>query len=164
MSTESPESGLVIRVNDRAVSVSREDADQISSAGGVVVEILESLLKLTIDDRTAKALRSEGNGQSHGPTLADIREIAQTLHAALTALRARVLAVDQVRAILTDLKRHAGAMRQSFEARAADSTPRPMGPAAGHAASGGLLAGLLDATGALNQFVDLLEDVASRSK
>ena len=48
MSTESPESGLVIRVNDRAVSVSREDADQISSAGGVVVEILESLLKLTI--------------------------------------------------------------------------------------------------------------------
>ncbi len=48
-------------------------------------------------------------------------------------------------------------MQQSFEQRATDFTPRPVDQAAGHVVTGGLLAGLLDAVGVLDQLLSLLE-------
>jgi hypothetical protein len=39
---------------------------------GVVIEVLDSLLRLLTDQRTMQALKDEGNGKARGPAQADI--------------------------------------------------------------------------------------------
>jgi len=80
----------------RAFTPSRVDADKIKSAMGVVVEVLESLLKLLSDTRTARALKEEGNGKARGPPQADIEGIIQSPHEALAALRGRNLVAEKL--------------------------------------------------------------------
>ena len=58
MVTQPPSSDLNVRLAGRAFAPSRVDADKIKSAMGVVVEVLESLLKLLSDERTMEALTS----------------------------------------------------------------------------------------------------------
>ena len=89
MVIQPPSSDLNVRSAGRAFAPSRVDADKIKSAMGVVVEVLESLLKLLSDTRTARALKEEGNGKARGPTQADIERIIQTSQEALAALRGR---------------------------------------------------------------------------
>ncbi len=123
---------------------------------GVVIEVLESLLKLLSDTRTARALKEEGNGKARGPAQADIERIIQTSQEALVALRGRELVVEKLRTIKADLQEQSSSMQRSFKQRAEDFTPRPVDQAAGHVLTGGMLAGLLDAVGVLDQLLSLL--------
>ncbi len=136
---------------------SRVDANKITSEMGVVIEVLESLLKLLSDTRTARALKAEGNGKARGPAQADIERIIQTSHEALAALRGRELVVEKLRTIKADLQEQSSSMQQSFEQRAADFTPRPVDQAVGHVVTGGMLAGLLDAASGFIELLRLLE-------
>lgn len=157
MATQPPSSDLTVRLAGRAFTPSRVDADKIKSAMGVVIEVLESLLKLLSDTRTARALKEEGNGKARGPAQADIERIIQTSHEALAALRGRELVVDKLRTIKSDLQEQSSSMQQSFEQRAEDFTPRPVDKAAGHVLTGGMMAGLLDAVSAFVELLGLLE-------
>ncbi len=145
MATQPPSSDLTVRLAGRAFAPSRVDADKIKFAMGVVIEVLESLLKLLSDTRTARALREEGNGKARGPAQSDIERIIQTSHEALAALQGRELVVEKLRTIQADLQEQSSSMQQSFEQRAKDFTLRPVDQAAGHVVTGGMLAGLLDA-------------------
>jgi len=124
---------------------------------GVVIEVLESLLRLLSDERTMQALKEEGNGKARGPAQADIERIIQTSHEALAALRGRELVVEKLRTIKADLQEQSSSMQRSFEQRAEDFTPRPVDQAAGHVLTGGMMAGLLDAVGVLDRLLSLLE-------
>ncbi len=104
MVTQPPSSDLTVRLAGRAFTPSRVDADKIKSAMGVVIEVLESLLRLLSDTRTARALKEEGNGNARGPTQADIERITQTSHEALAALQGRELVVEKLRTIKSDLQ------------------------------------------------------------
>ena len=157
MVTQPPSSDLNVRLAGHAFAPSRVDADKIKSAMGVVVEVLESLLKLLSDTRTARALIEEGNGKARGPAQADIERIIQTSHEALAALRGRELVVEKLRTIKADLQEQSSSMQRSFEQRAEDFTPRPVDQVAGHVLTGGMTAGLLDAIGVLDQLLSLLE-------
>ena len=157
MVTQPPSSDLTVRFSGRAFTPSRVDADKIKSAMGVVIEVLESLLKLLSDTRTARALKEEGNGKARGPARADIERIIQTSHEALAALRGRELVVEKLRTIKSDLQEQSSSMQQSFEQRAEDFTPRPVDQAAGHVLTGGMMAGLLDAVSAFVELLSLLE-------
>ncbi len=157
MVTQPPSSDLTVRFSGRAFTPSRVDADKIKSAMGVVIEVLESLLKLLSDTRTARALKEEGNGKAQGPAQADIERIIQTSQEALAALRGRELVVEKLRTLKADLQEQSSSMQQSFEQRAEDLTPRPVDQAAGHVLTGGMMAGLLDAVGVLDHLLSLLE-------
>ena len=157
MVTQPPSSDLTVRSAGRALTPSRVNADKIKSAMGVVIEVLESLLRLLSDQRTMQALKDEGNGKARGPAQADIERIIQTSHEALAALRGRELVVDKLRTIKSDLQEQSSSMQQSFEQRAEDFTPRPVEQAAGHVLTGGMLAGLLDAVNVFDQLLGLLE-------
>ncbi len=157
MVTQPPSSDLTVRLAGRAFTPSRVDADKIKSAMGVVVEVLESLLRLLSDERTMQALKKEGNGKARGPAQADIERIIQTSHEALAALRGRELVVEKLWTIKSDLQEQSSSMQQSFEQRAEDFTPRPVDQAAGHVLSGGMMAGLLDAVSAFVELLGLLE-------
>ena len=156
MVTQPPSSDLVVRLAGRAFTPSGVDADMIKSAMGVVIEVLESLLKLMSDTRTALALKEEGNGKARGPAQADIERIIQTSHEALAALRGRELVVEKLRIIKADLQEQSSSMQRSFEQRAEDFTPRPVDQAVGHVVTGGMLAGLLDAVSAFVELLGLL--------
>ncbi len=140
-----------------AVTPSRAHADKIRTTLGFVVEVLESLLKLLSDTRTARALKEEGNGKARGPTQADIERIIQTSQEALAALRGRELVVEKLRTIKADLQEQSSSMQRSFEQRAEDFTPLPVDQAAGHVLTGGMMAGLLDAVSAFVELLGLLE-------
>ncbi len=157
MVTQPPPSDLIVRLAWRAFTPSQADADKIRTALGFVVEVLESLLKLLSDTRTARALKEEGNGKARGPAQADIERIIQTSHEALAALRGRELVVEKLRTIKAGLQEHSSSMQRSFEQRAEDFTPRPVDQAAGHVLTGGMLAGLLDAVSAFVELLGLLE-------
>ena len=157
MATQPPSSDLTVRLAGRAFAPSRVDTDKIKSAMGVVIEVLESLLKLLSDTRTARALREEGNGKARDPAQADIERIIQTSHEALAALRGRELVVENLRTIKADLQERSSSMQRSFEQRAEDFTPRPVDQAAGHVLTGGMMAGLLDAVSAFVELLGLLE-------
>ncbi len=157
MVTQPPSSDLTVRLAERTLTPSRVDADMIKSAMGVVVEVLESLLKLLSDTRTARALIEEGNGKARGPAQADIERIIQTSHEALAALRGRELVVEKLRTIKATLQEQSSSMQRSFEQRAEDFTPRPVDQAVGHVVAGGILAGLLDAVSAFVELLRLLE-------
>ncbi len=136
---------------------SRVDADKIKFVMGVVIEVLESLLKLLSDTRTARALKEEGNGKARGPGQADIERIIQTSHEALAALRGRELVVEKLRTIKADLQEQSSSMQRSFEQRAEDFTPRPVDQAAGYVLTGGMMAGLLYEVSAFVELLGLLE-------
>ena len=104
-----------------------------------------------------QALKEEGNGKARGPVQADIERIIQTSHEALAALRGRELVVEKLGTIKADLQEQSSSMQRSFEQRAEDFTPRPVDQAAGHVLTGGMMAGLLDANGELDQLLRLLE-------
>ncbi len=157
MAAEHPLSDLVVRVGNRTVSPSQENSAKIKAALGDVVEVLESLLKLSSDERTMQALKEEGNGKARGPAQADIERIIQTSHEALAVLRERELVVEKLRTIKADLQEQSSSMQRSFEQRAEDFTPRPVDQAVGHVVTGGMLAGLLDTVGVLDQLLSLLE-------
>lgn len=157
MVTQSPFSDLTVRLAGRAFTPSRVDADRIKSAMGVVIEVLESLLRLLSDERTMQALKEEDNGKARGPTQADIERIIQTSHDALAAIRGRELVVEKLRTIKADLQEQSSSMQRSFEQRAEDFTPRPVDQATGHVLTGGMMAGLLDAVSALVELLGLLE-------
>ncbi len=157
MVTQPPFSDLTVRLAGRALTPSRVDADRIRTALGFVVEVLESLLKLLSDTRTARALKEEGNGKARGPAQADIERIIQTSHEALAALRGRELVVEKLRTIKADLQEQSSSMQRSFEQRAEDFTPRSVDQAVGHVVTGGMLAGLLDAVSAFVELLGLLE-------
>ena len=157
MVTQPPSSDLNDRLAGRAFAPSRVDADKLKSVLGVVVEVLESLLRLLTDKRTTQALKEEGNGKARGPAQADIERIIQTSHEALAALRGRELVVEKLRTIKADLQEQSSSMQRSFEQRAEDFTPRPVDQAAGHVLTGGMLAGLLDAVSAFVELLGLLE-------
>ncbi len=157
MATQSPSSNLTVRLAGGAVTPSRAHADKIRTTLGFVVEVLESLLKLLSDTRTARALKEEGNGKARGPAQADIEKIIQTSHEALAALRGRELVVEKLRTIKADLQEQSSSMQRSFEQRAEDFTPRPVDQAAGHVLTGGMLAGLLDAVNVFDHLLSLLE-------
>ncbi len=157
MATQPPSSDLIVRLAGRALTPSRVDADKIKSATGVAIEVLESLLRLLSDERTIHALKKEGNGKELGPARADIERTIENVHEALAALRGQELIVEKLRTIKSDLQEHASSMRQSFEERAKDFTPRSVDQAAGHVLTGGMMAGLLDAVGVLDQLLSLLE-------
>ncbi len=140
MATQSPSSDLTVRLAGGVVTPSRAHADKIRTALGFVVEVLESLLKLLSDTRTARALKEEGNGKARGPAQADIERIIQTSHEALAALRGRELVVEKLRTIKADLQEQSTSMQRSFEQRAEDFTPRPVDQAAGHVLTGGMMA------------------------
>ncbi len=150
-------SDLVVRVGDRTVSPSQEDSAKIKAALGDVVEILESLLKLSSDERTAEALKDEGNGEERGRTTVNVERIVQTTQEALVALGGQELVVEKLRTIKSDLQEQSSSMQQSFERRAKDFMPRPVDQAAGHVLTGGILAGLLDAVSAFVELLGLLE-------
>ncbi len=157
MASQPPSSDLTVRLAGRAFTPSRVDADKIKSAMGVVIEVLESLLRLLSDTRTARALKAEGNGKARRPAQADIERIIQTSHEALAALRGRELVVEKLRTIKANLQEHSSSMQRSFEQRAEDFTPRPVDQAVGHVVTGGMLAGLLDAVSAFVELLGLLE-------
>ena len=157
MVTQPPSSDLTVRLAGRAFTPSRVDADKLKSAMGVVIEVLESLLRLLSDKRTMQALKKEGNGKARGPAQADIERIIQTSQEALAALRGRELVVEKLRTIKADLQEQSSSMQQSFEQRAEDFTPRPVDQAAGHVLTGGMRAGLLDAVNVFDQLLSLLE-------
>ena len=157
MVTQPPSSDLTVRFSGRAFTPSRVDADKIKSAMGVVIEVLESLLRLLSDERTRQALKEEGNGKALGPARADIERIIQTSHETLAALRGRELVVEKLWTIKSDLQERSSSMQQSFEQRAKDFTPRPVDQAAGHVLTGGMTAGLLDAVSAFVELLGLLE-------
>ncbi len=157
MVTQPPFSDLTVRLAGRAFTPSRVHADRIRTALGFVVEVLESLLKLLSDTRTARALKEEGNGKARGPAQADIERIIQTSHEALAALQGRELVVEKLRTIKADLQEHSSSMQRSFEQRAEDFTPRPVDQAVGHVVTGGMLAGLLDAVSGFVELLGLLE-------
>ena len=163
MAADDPESNFVIRAKARAISPSRDDTEQIWDALGAVVEIFESLIQIAADDRTAAALLAEGNGEAHQATPGDLEEIAQRLHVTLAALLGNELNVDGLEAIASDLDQQAASMRQSFEARSEQFTPRPVEEAGALSVTGALFAGLSDAAGALDQLVGLLEEVIHQS-
>ena len=83
MITQPPSSDLTVRLAGRAFTPSRVDADRIKSAMGVVIEVLESLLRLLSDERTMQALKEEGNGKALAPARADIERTIQNVHEAL---------------------------------------------------------------------------------
>ncbi len=157
MVTQPPSSDLTVRLAGRAFTPSRVDADKIKSAMGVVIEVLESLLRLLSDERTLQALKEEGNGKALGPARADIEKTIQNVHEALAALRGREFVVEKLRAIQADLQEQSSSMQQSFEQRAEDFTPRPVDQAAGYVLTGGMMAGLLDAVSAFVELLGLLE-------
>jgi len=157
MVTQPPSSDLTVRLAGRALTPSRADADEIKSAMGVVVEVLESLLRLLSDKRTMQALKEESNDKSLGPAQAEIERAIQTVHEALLALQGRDLVVEKLQTIKSDLQEQSSSMQQSFEQRAKDFTPRPVDQAAGYMLTGGMLAGLLEAVGVLDQLLILLE-------
>jgi hypothetical protein len=142
MTTDDPESSFVIRAKGRTVSPSRDDTEKIRDAVGVMAEIFESLIQIAADDRTAAALLSGGNGEAHGPTPGDVEEIAQRLREALASMQGEELDVDGLEAIASDLDQHAAAMRQSFQARSEQFTPRPVEEAGALSVAGVLFAGL----------------------
>jgi hypothetical protein len=158
MVTQPPSSDLTVRSAGRALTPSRVNADKIKSAMGVVIEVLESLLRLLSDQRTMQALKDEGNGKARGPAQADIERIIQTSHEALAALQGPEIVVERLRTIRADLQEQSLSLQQSFEQRAEDFTPRPVDQAAGHVLAGGMLAGLLDASNAIDLLLSLLED------
>ncbi|MEE8120525.1 MAG: hypothetical protein V3T55_03285 [Anaerolineales bacterium] len=73
------------------------------------------------------------------------------------ALRGRELVVEKLRTLKSDLQEQSSSMRQSFEQRAEDFTPRPVDQAVGHVLTGGMMAGLLDGVSALGELLGLLE-------
>jgi hypothetical protein len=156
-----PSSDLTVRLAERALTPSRVDANKIKSAMGVVIEVLESLLRLLTDQRTMRALKDEGNGKARGPAQADIERIIQTSHEALAALQGPEIVVERLRTIRADLQEQSLSLQQSFEQRAEDFTPRPVDQAAGHVLTGGMLAGLLDAVSTIDQLIVLLEQTVS---
>ena len=157
MITQPPSSDLTVRLAGRAFTPSRVDADRIKSAMGVVIEVLESLLRLLSDERTMQALKEEGNGKALAPARADIERTIQNVHEALAVLRGRELVVEKLRTIKSDLQEQSSSIQQSFEQRAKDFTPRPVDQAVGHVVTGGMLAGLLDAVSAFVELLSLLE-------
>jgi hypothetical protein len=161
MVTQPPSSDLTVRLAERALTPSRADADKIKSAMGVVIEVLESLLRLLTDQRTMQVLKDEGNGKARGPAQADIERTIQTSHEALAALQGPEIVVERLRTIRADLQEQSLSLQQSFEQRAEDFTPRPVDQAAGHVLTGGMLAGLLDAVSAIDQLIVLLEQTVS---
>ena len=163
MAAEPSLSDLVIRVGNRTVSPSQEDSAKIKAALGDVVEVLESLLKLSSDERTAEALKNEGNGEERGRTTVNVERIVQTTQEALVALGGQELVVEKLRTIKSDLQEQSSSMQQSFEQRAKDFTPRPVDEAAGHVLTGGMLAGILDAVSAFDQILTLLQALGRSS-
>ena len=157
MVTQPPSSDLTVRLSGCAFTPSRADADKIKSAMGVVIEVLESLLRLLTDQRTMQALKDEGNGKARGPAQADIERIIQTSHEALAALQGPEIVVERLRTIKADLQEQSSSMQRSFEQRAEDFTPRPVDQAAGYVLTGGMMAGLLDAVSAFVELLGLLE-------
>ncbi len=145
------------------MSPSQADADRIRPTLGVVVEILEALVKLSSDTRTAEALRAEGNGEPRGPTRVDVERIVETAEGALAALRGRELDTEELKTIRTNLAQQSVSMQQFFEQRAEAFTPRPVEKAVGHVVTGGMLAGLLDAVSAFDQLLNLLDDLHRRT-
>ncbi len=164
MAAEHPLSDLVVRVGNRTVSPSQENSAKIKAALGDVVEVLESLLKLSSDERTAEALKDEGNGEERGRTTVNVERIVQTTQEALVALGGQELVVEKLRTIKSDLQEQSSLMQQSFERRAEDFTPRPVDQAAGHVLTGGMLAGILDAVSAFDQILTLLQALGRSSE
>jgi hypothetical protein len=164
MAADDTVSDLVIRAKGHTITPSRDDTLRIRDAVGIVTEIFESLIQVAADDRTASALLSAGNGEAHGPTPGDLEEIAQRLHETLAALLVYELDVDGLEASASVLDQHAASMRQSFEARSEQFTPRPVEEAEALSVTGALFAGLSDAAGALDQLAGLLEEVVHQSR
>lgn len=96
-----------IRVREHLFVPSPSDTEKIREAVGVVAETLESLIRILADDRAAAALLSDGNGEAHGSTPADLQEIAQALHEGLTLLHDHELDFDGLEAAASDLDGYA---------------------------------------------------------
>ena len=84
---------------------------------GVIIEVLESLLRLLSDKRTMQTLKEEGNGEARGPTQADIEKIIQTSHEALAALRGRELVVEKLQSVKADLQEQSSSMLRAVSQR-----------------------------------------------
>lgn len=163
MTADEQKSRLAIRVRGHLFVPSPSDTEKIREAVGVVAEILESLIQIASDDRTIAALLSDGNGQAHGPTPADLQEIAQALHEGLTMLHGNELDFDGLEAAASDLDGYARAARQSFEARSQEFTPRAIDEAGPLNVTGALFAGLSDAADAIEQLLGLLREIIQQA-
>ncbi len=75
---------------------SERDAERIERAADILVESLESLIRLASDARTGEALTKEGKAETRSPVHIDIERVVQTAQEALSALSGRELDVEQL--------------------------------------------------------------------
>ncbi len=159
MAAPLPTSDLAVHFAGRLVIPSQEDAERIERAADILVESLDSLVRLASDAHTCEALTKEGNARTRSPVHIDVERVVQTAQEALSALSGRELDAEQLGSIHEDLLMKVNIVRQIFEQLPEEFVRRPADLGAGYVVTGEVVAGMLGSVGGFYVMLDLLEDL-----